>query len=110
MYEYNSEEINIEKIIGEIVPIEDKRSTSRAGCDCQLSVSSDSSFFKVIFGTYLIKKIFFAKTSYIDLGPTVFPRHVRNVTCDEHKKCYHSRGKGLHCLPIHYDVNNTDSI
>lgn len=39
MYEYNSEEVNMEKIVGEIMPIEEKRSHSRAGCDCQLSVS-----------------------------------------------------------------------
>lgn len=53
MYEYNSEEVNIEKIIGDFAPqpIEVKRSHSRAGCDCQLSVS-------VRFSLKL-KKIFF---------------------------------------------------
>lgn len=40
LYEYNSEEVNIEKIVSDIMPTEEKRSRSRAGCDCQLSVSA----------------------------------------------------------------------
>lgn len=38
LYEYNSEESNIDKINGEVSNIEEKRGYSRAGCDCQLSV------------------------------------------------------------------------
>lgn len=38
MYELNSDEVNIEKIVGDIIPNEEKRNL-RAGCDCQLSVS-----------------------------------------------------------------------
>lgn len=38
VYEYNSEESNVDKVFREIVT-EEKRSHSRAGCDCQLSVS-----------------------------------------------------------------------
>lgn len=45
MYEFNSEEVNIEKIVGDIVPAEEKRSHSRAGCDCQLSVRTILVFF-----------------------------------------------------------------
>lgn len=50
------------------------------------------------------------QSTLIDLGPSSFPRHIRNVTCDEHKRCYHSRAKGLHCLPIHYQVSPNISI
>ncbi|XP_031629022.1 uncharacterized protein LOC116344549 [Contarinia nasturtii] len=81
-YEYNSDEVNIEKIIEDLAPSEEKRSNSRAGCDCQLS------------------------SEMIDLGPSSFPRLIRNVTCDRtHKRCYHSRGKELRCLPIPYKVS-----
>lgn len=38
LYEYNSEESNIDKINGEFSNIEEKRGYSRAGCDCQLFV------------------------------------------------------------------------
>lgn len=47
MYEFNSEEVNLEKIVEDLVPVEEKpekRSHSRAGCDCQLSVSISISF------------------------------------------------------------------
>lgn len=40
MYEYNSDEVNMEKNAGEMMPVEEKRSHSGAGCDCQLSVSA----------------------------------------------------------------------
>lgn len=37
-YENDSEEVNSEKLFDGILPAERKRSHSRAGCDCQLSV------------------------------------------------------------------------
>lgn len=39
VYEYNSEETNIEKLVNDLSIGEEKRDHSRAGCDCQLSVS-----------------------------------------------------------------------
>lgn len=105
-YEYNSDEINLEKIVGDFVPIEEKRS-SQAGCDCQLSVGCiiTFEFSRLLNYIKLIECVFTVlKTSFIDLGPASFPRHIRNVTCDQHKRCYHSRAKGLRCLPIHYEV------
>lgn len=60
LYEYNSEEINVDKIVGDITPVEEKRSHSRAGCDCQLSVSDFFSL-KFIHFTLCLKfgEIFF---------------------------------------------------
>ncbi|XP_055303634.1 uncharacterized protein LOC129569135 isoform X4 [Sitodiplosis mosellana] len=84
VYEFNSEEVNIEKIIGDFMPVEEKpekRSHLRAGCDCQLA------------------------STLIDLGPSSFPRHIRNVTCGEHNRCQYARAKNHHCLPIHYQVS-----
>lgn len=117
MYEYNSDESNVDKVFREIVTTEEKRSHSRAGCDCQLSVSETDFFFvwrakkfiywssfKAIDDQSRRQNFIVFQTTLIDLGPTAFPRHIRNVTCDEHKRCYHSRAKGLHCLPIHYQV------
>ncbi|XP_055303632.1 uncharacterized protein LOC129569135 isoform X2 [Sitodiplosis mosellana] len=86
VYEFNSEEVNIEKIIGDFMPVEEKpekRSHLRAGCDCQLA------------------------STLIDLGPSSFPRHIRNVTCGEHNRCQYARAKNHHCLPIHYQVKTT---
>lgn len=112
VYEYNSEETNVDKVFREIVT-EEKRSHSRAGCDCQLSVSLfrwKKRYFhfevdlKQFYDQIRRHNFILFQTTLIDLGPTAFPRHIRNVTCDEHKKCYHSRNKGLHCLPIHYQV------
>lgn len=102
----------MDKIVGDIAPVEEKRSHSRAGCDCQLSVCDLAKFHSLftllkiwrnIFSSILVHFISFQST-LIDLGPGSFPRHVRNVTCDEHRRCFHSRAKGLHCLPIHYQV------
>lgn len=92
------------------MPLEEKRSHSRAGCDCQLSVRKISRKIAWILDEILRQTLqnrwFFVpfQTELIDLGPASFPRHIRNVTCDEHKRCFHSRAKGLHCLPIHYQV------
>lgn len=114
VYEYNSEETNVDKVFREIVT-EEKRSHSRAGCDCQLSVSfllrgtkkkKFQPHVKAIDDQRRRHNFILFQTTLIDLGPTAFPRHIRNVTCDEHKRCYHSRNKGLHCLPIHYQVHS----
>lgn len=67
MYEFNSEEVNIEKIVEDVAPVEEKpekRSHSRAGCDCQLAVSILFSFhmehFKISSG-YEVRKMFIKK-------------------------------------------------
>lgn len=103
-FEYggSGEDNSIVKLLSDVSTVEEKRGRSQAGCDCQLRVRHGHDE-KTACRFFLNCGLF--QSEYVDLGPSTYPRYVKNVTCDEHKRCYHSRSKGYQCHPIHYKVS-----
>lgn len=106
-YGGSSEENGFMKLLGDVsTTIEEKRGRSQAGCDCQLRVSLRAAWTLHTIYEYFVFFFFSPfQSEYVDLGPSTYPRYVKNVTCDEHKRCYQSRSKGYQCHPIHYKVS-----
>lgn len=99
-------------MLGNVIDVGEKRSNRRPDCDCQLSVRNNFFFSFTQFAAEKLKTHFeFAfQSEFIDLGASTYPRFVRNVTCDGHSRCQHAPRRGLHCLPIHYDVSQIISV